>query len=106
MDHILPVSVYPINELWNLVPSDPRFNSHTKRDRFPTVERLQKARPHLELAYGRYSQSDTLAKALRQDVAGRFSLPSPQSPDYPAEVAASVVNLVNSVAELRNMERF
>ena len=106
MDHIVPVSVYPVNELWNLVPSDPHFNSQTKRDRFPTTERLQKAEPHLELAYERYSQSEALAKALQQDVARRFTLPSPKSPTFSAEVAASVVNLVNSVAELRNMERF
>ncbi|WP_425387991.1 hypothetical protein [Deinococcus marmoris] len=26
MDHIIPVSTYPINELWNLVPAEPFFN--------------------------------------------------------------------------------
>lgn len=39
LDHLVPVSVYPINELWNLVPADPVFNSHKKRDRLPSPER-------------------------------------------------------------------
>jgi HNH endonuclease len=33
MDHIVPIAVYPTNELWNLVPSDHYFNLHTKRAR-------------------------------------------------------------------------
>jgi HNH endonuclease len=36
LDHLLPVSVYPINELWNLLPSDPNFNRNMKRDRLPS----------------------------------------------------------------------
>ena len=47
LDHILPIAVYPTNELWNLVPSDPKFNSHQKRDLLPTAKRLAIARPHL-----------------------------------------------------------
>jgi hypothetical protein len=37
-DHLIPVSMYPTNELWNLVPSSPSFNLHVKRDRMPTAE--------------------------------------------------------------------
>jgi hypothetical protein len=48
LDHLLPLSVYPINELWNLVPSAPTFNRHIKRDWLPSAERLQGARLHLE----------------------------------------------------------
>jgi len=29
LDHILPISLYPTNELWNLVPADPNFNGST-----------------------------------------------------------------------------
>jgi hypothetical protein len=47
LDHVVPLSVYPTNELWNLVPSDPVFNMHVKRDRLPGAERLARARPHL-----------------------------------------------------------
>lgn len=29
VDHLVPVALYPIHELWNLVPADPNFNSVT-----------------------------------------------------------------------------
>jgi len=45
IDHLFPFSVYPINELWNLVPTDPHFNQHTKRDRVPDSQRLKAAEP-------------------------------------------------------------
>lgn len=61
LDHLVPVSIYPINELWNLVPSDPSFNSHTKRDRLPSGERLSRAQPHLILAYSNYADSQAFS---------------------------------------------
>lgn len=51
IDHLMPVSVYPINELCNLVPADPHFNSHVKSNRLPSPDRLAQAKPHLALAY-------------------------------------------------------
>lgn len=45
LDHLVPVSVYPTNELWNLVPADAHINSHIKRDRLPAPERLMRAIP-------------------------------------------------------------
>jgi len=68
LDHLLPVSIYPINELWNLVPSDPQFNRHVKRDRLPSPERLAEARPRLERDYEGYGASATLAQTLQEDV--------------------------------------
>lgn len=73
LDHLLPISVYPINELWNLIPADPTFNRHTKRDRLPTLEVLKRAEPRLEHDYKCYSLSITLAQALQDDVNLRFS---------------------------------
>jgi hypothetical protein len=55
LDHQLPVSVYPINELWNLAPTDRRFNQHVKRDRLPTHELLIAAAPRLDSAKLRLS---------------------------------------------------
>jgi hypothetical protein len=72
MDHLVPVSVYPINELWNLVPSDPHFNAHRKRARMPTPERLVIAQPHLSLAYGNYLSLPSTAQAINETAAGSF----------------------------------
>jgi hypothetical protein len=104
LDHILPVSLYPINELWNLVPSDPEFNSYTKRDRLPSQEKLLKAQPYFELAYRNYGKSVSLSKALQEDVAVRFS--TVFGDDLPIILSTAVVNLIDSFGEYRNLARF
>ncbi len=104
LDHLISVSVYPINELWNLVPSDPDFNSYRKRDRLPSSERLLRAQPHLALAYTNYEQSRELAQAMHDDVAVRFSVLSPGS--FAQGVAGAVVDFIASVASSRNLAQF
>ncbi len=106
LDHLLPVSLYPINELWNLVPADPDFNSYIKRDRLPTLEKLRQAQPHLELAYRHYSTSNLLLVALQEDVEVRFSTVSPSTVSFPLALASAVVDLIDIVAESRNLARF
>ena len=106
LDHLLPVSLYPINELWNLVPADPDFNSYIKRDRLPTLEKLRQAQPHLELAYRHYSTSNLLLVALQEDVEVRFSTVSPSTVSFPLDLASAVVDLIDIVAESRNLARF
>lgn len=106
LDHILPVSVYPVNELWNLVPADPDFNSYTKRDRLPKFERLQQAQPSIELAYRNYTASAKLSVALQEDVAIRFSTVSNNTATFPRSLSMAVVNLIDIVAESRNLARF
>ena len=105
LDHILPIALYPTNELWNLVPSDPQFNSHQKRDRLPTAERLAIARPHLETTYQRYGSAATLATVLAEDAASRFARVQLDT-GFATGLAGAVVDLVEEVAELRNLARF
>jgi hypothetical protein len=105
MDHLVPVSVYPINELWNLVPSDPSFNMHTKRDRLPSPERLALAQPHLALAYSHYSGSKTLSAAIQDDVAIRFSAIAAGAP-FAQSIARAVIGFIDEVAAARNLARF
>jgi len=106
LDHILPVSLYPINELWNLVPADPYYNSHTKRDRLPSQAKLQMAQPYLELAYRNYSTSTSLSLALKEDVAVRFSTVFSDTVSFPGVLSTAVVDLINIFAESRNLARF
>ena len=105
LDHILPIAVYPTNELWNLVPADPSFNSHQKRDRLPKPERLAIALPHLAETYARYGRSSTLDAVLKEDVALRFARIQSNGP-FALELALGVVDLVEEVANLRNLARF
>ncbi|PZO50931.1 MAG: hypothetical protein DCF15_15300 [Phormidesmis priestleyi] len=105
LDHILPIAVYPTNELWNLVPSDPKFNSHQKRARLPTAERLAIARPHLGKTYKQYGSSSSLAGVLAEDAALRFARLQSDT-TFAVGLAGAVVDLVEEVAELRNLARF
>ncbi|MBW4429830.1 MAG: hypothetical protein KME50_37155 [Nostoc desertorum CM1-VF14] len=106
LDHLLPVSLYPINELWNLVPADPNFNSHIKRDRLPSQAKLQQAQPHLELAYRNYITSVSLSLALKEDVAIRFCTVFSDTASFPGVLSTAVVDLINIFAESRNLARF
>lgn len=104
LDHLVPVSVYPINELWNLVPADPAFNSWQKRDRLPSDERLQRAQPHLAAAYNTYQVSPALGQAMRDDVGTRFSV-APVT-GFADGVAHAVVDFIAALSSSRNLARF
>jgi HNH endonuclease len=107
LDHLLPIAIYPVNELWNLIPADPYFNRHKKCDKLPSTERLQAARPHLEWDYGQYGRSVGLAKALREDARLRFAtLGRIERSGFAGAVADVVVDLIEQVAQSRNLSRF
>jgi HNH endonuclease len=106
LDHLVPVTVYPTNELWNLVPADPYFNSHVKRNRLPSFERLIKAEPHLALAYSHYESSKSLSRAIREDTIIRFSTLQHEDNGFPYAVAKAVVDFITQLAASRNLARF
>ncbi len=103
IDHIIPVSVYPTNELWNLVPSDGYFNAHTKRARMPTASRMASATRHLAQTYGLYMGSQSLGRALESDLRERFVL-SPIS--RPKDIAETVAGATLAIADARSVARF
>ena len=103
IDHIIPVSVYPTNELWNLVPADGYFNAHTKRARMPTASRMVSATLRLAQTYGLYMGSQNLGQALRLDLRERFAL-SPIS--EPKEIAETVAGATLAIADARSVARF
>ena len=109
LDHIIPVSIYPTNELWNLVPADPRFNQQTKKERMPSSERVQKAYEPVVLAYTHYHSSKSLAKVLEQDTAIRFSFSDEVKfgrADFARRLATVSLNFTRQIAEARNLAEF
>jgi hypothetical protein len=103
IDHIIPVAVYPTNELWNLVPSDGYFNAHTKRARVSTPVRMRSATLPLAQTYGLYMGSQNLGQALKSDLGERFAL-SPIS--EPKEIAETVAGATLAIADARSVARF
>ncbi len=103
IDHIIPVSVYPTNELWNLVPSDKYFNAHTKRARMPTPSRMAEAKTRLTQTYKLYMISPPLRSALHSDLKVRFTLNESAKPEQVADVVARATL---AIADARGVERF
>ena len=106
LDHIIPLAVYPTNEMWNLVPADPYFNSNRKRDRLPSSQKLQQAYPHLVITSQTYGYHVELSQALKEDVRGRFLNIDTQSTQFPDLVTEAVSNFVEQIGASRNIARF
>jgi hypothetical protein len=106
IDHLLPLAIYPMNDLWNLVPADPTFNQHTKRDLIPSLERLHIAEPHLAQTYALYISTPLLRKALVSDTEQRFRSLLPADTSFPQHIARAAIRLIDSVAIYRNLARF
>jgi len=103
VDHIIPIATYPINELWNLVPSEPTFNQHVKRALMPADEWRDVLPQRLIEIYGFYERSPNLTDALRQSSRLRFT--SEQVSSLP-RLADAVTTMVFSVADSKNTPRF
>jgi hypothetical protein len=73
--HLMLLALYPTNALWNLAHADRQFNQHMKRDRLPKPEILERATPHLALAYMHYTRSPILNQTFIEDTALRFRVP-------------------------------
>ena len=95
-----------LNDLWNLVPADPDFNQHTKRDRIPSLERLHIAEPHLAQTYTLYASTPLLRKALISDTEQRFRSLLPTDTSFAQQVASAAIRLVDNVGIYRNLARF
>ncbi|MGI4872854.1 MAG: HNH endonuclease domain-containing protein [Janthinobacterium lividum] len=105
LDHLLPLALYPINELWNLLPVDREFNQRTKRDRVPSSQRLASAVPYFAAAYTTYTTSPALNQSIRADAALRFA-GLKNSPSFPAELAHHAAGFIADVADARYAVRF
>lgn len=106
LDHIVPIAAVPMNELWNLVPADPKFNQHEKRDRLPSMVRLAQAEPAFAQTYTHYHASKLLTRVLRDDVALRFQGLTSTDQAFPVELAQRVTRLVDHIGVYRNLARF
>ncbi|GAB2466607.1 hypothetical protein GCM10011375_32640 [Hymenobacter qilianensis] len=105
LDHLLPLALYPINELWNLLPVDRAFNQHVKRDRVPSDERLTAASHLLAAAYTNYLRSPGLQRVIREDAALRFP-GLPPAAGFALQLARRATQFIEDVAAARFISRF
>lgn len=101
LDHLIPVAARPINELWNLLPSDPHHNSHVKRARIPSTQRLLEAQPRITLTYSHYAAWPPSQVVLARDTSLRFG-----EALEPQALVHAVTSLADLIAQARNVPRY
>jgi hypothetical protein len=106
LDHLIPFSAYPINELWNLVPSDSYFNSHGKRDRLPSFAKMTQATPIIAETYKKYLNSKVMSPILQEDVELRFTTVDFAKADLENQIARVSADFILKIADARNLPRF
>ena len=74
IDHCLPFSAWPCNDLWNLMPSQPQTNRQ-KGNRLPAARALEQARPRIQDWWDRAAWLSASSFAERFNVEGRSALP-------------------------------
>ncbi len=77
IDHCIPWSAWPCEDLWNLVPANRTINQREKRDRLPSRETLRAARDRMQNWWGEgYLGSADLQLRDRFRIEARSSLPT------------------------------
>lgn len=104
IDHLIPVSIYPINETWNLVPADRIFNQRVKRDKLPNDQRLENLPLRLTQSYKLYDLSE-LGASLRKDSKSRFGDLDYRG-DFHLSLSESVGRLITVMKYSRNVAEF
>jgi hypothetical protein len=106
LDHLLPLAIYPVNELWNLVPADREANQHLKRDRLPSQTRLLAAQGIFQETYGLYLHAPATSSVLRADSRLRFGVEETGHDAFAGRLAGAVTGLMERVREARNLATF
>ena len=76
IDHCLPWTAWPCDDLWNLLPTTRSVNQHQKRDRLPSSRMLEQARERIESWWENgYTSEPRSILADRFFVEARTSLP-------------------------------
>jgi hypothetical protein len=105
LDHLIPLAVYPINEMWNLVPSDRYFNQRIKRARLPRHDRTANLPQKLTQSYKTYGLLKELDNVLKRDSQMRFGDFSYHANFYSA-LGHSVTSFIEAVRNFRNVDEF
>lgn len=80
-DHVIPHSYWKNNDIWNLLPSSKNINSNIKKDKIPSVERLQQQKDLIintwSLTHNEYKDQFEREIALTLNItSSKFSLTS------------------------------
>lgn len=105
LDHLIPLAVYPTNELWNLIPAERTFNRRVKKDKLPRHDRLESLASSLAQSYSLYGHSNELGLTLEQDALNRFGKPSNPT-ELPIFLSYEVKMFIEAIKSSRNVAEF
>jgi hypothetical protein len=103
VDHVIPFSLWGSNDLWNLLPVDPRVNGE-KSDRLPTADLL---RERQVVIVGNWQmQRDAVPEAFDQQAAHLLGR-RPRGPlNWENDLFASLREAIELTALHRGVERW
>lgn len=82
IDHCLPWSAWPCNDLWNLMPSTQALNRNQKRERLPSVARLASARERIQQWWTRAWLDDPILRLrFQREAEAALPIQSAESAD-------------------------
>jgi hypothetical protein len=94
VDHCFPWTVWPCDDLWNLLPAHRDVNQNQKRDRLPGLEILRSAQERIEEWWERgYIKADNQLLSERFMTEARATLPIVGTADDRLDDVFSAVNL-------------
>ena len=103
VDHVIPFSLWHNNDLWNLLPADPRVNL-AKSDRIVTHQRLHASRDRVIHFWSAAREADP----LRFSAAASRTLLGGELPErnWESRTFAALLEAVETVALQRGVERW
>ena len=94
IDHCFPWTIWPCDDLWNLLPTHRNVNQRLKRDRLPSAAALQSARERIQTWWeAGYLKTANSALPDRFKLEARASLPGLESADFSLDDLFTGMNL-------------
>lgn len=103
VDHVIPFSLWGNNDLWNLLPVDPKVNGE-KSDRLPSSELLRERQ--VAIVRGWQMQRDAVPQAFDQQAAHLLGRPPGGPLKWEDELFACLREAVELTALRRGVERW
>ncbi len=103
VDHVIPFSLWGSNDLWNLLPVDPKVNGE-KSDKLPTAELLRERQNVIVLGW--QMQRDAVPQAFDQQAAHLLGRPPGGPLKWEDELFSCLREAVELTALRRGVERW
>lgn len=103
MDHAIPFALWGNNDLWNLVPADPKINL-SKSDKLPASELLEESKPRIVASWD--VLRDRLPEAFDRQAQALAGEPLPNTRAWSDKLFSRFREAIEFTALQRGVERW